>query len=67
MNKGKRIIALAGAIFLAVIYLAALILAFIDHPSAHNLFVGAIVSTVVVPVLLYLYMLLYKLSSKKDE
>lgn len=67
MKKGKRIIALAGAILLIVMYLAALVFAFIDHPAAHNLFIGSLVCTGVVPVLLYLYMLLYKLSNKNDE
>ena len=67
MKKGKRIIALAGAVLLIVMYIATLIFALIDHPVAHNLFVGSLVCTGVLPVLLYLYMLLYKLSNKNDE
>ena len=67
MKKGKRIIALTGAILLIVMYIATLIFALIDHPVAHNLFVGSLVCTGVLPVLLYLYMLLYKLSNKNDE
>ena len=47
MKKGKRIIALAGAILLIVMYLAALVFAFIDHPAAHNLFIGSLVSYLV--------------------
>ena len=43
MKKGKRIIALAGAILLIVMYLATLVFAFIDHPAAHNLFIGSLV------------------------
>lgn len=67
MKKGKRIIAGAGAILLILMYVATLIFALIDHPAAHNLFIGSLVCTSVVPVLLYAYMLLYKLSSKNDE
>ena len=67
MKKGKRIIAGAGAILLILMYVATLIFALIDHPAAHNLFIGSLVCTGVVPVLLYLYMLLYKLSNKNDE
>lgn len=67
MKKGKRIIAGAGAILLILMYVATLIFALIDHPAAHNLFIGSLVCTGVVPVLLYIYMLLYKLSNKNDE
>ena len=67
MKKGKRIIAGAGALLLIVMYVATLVFAFIDHPAAHNLFIGSLVCTGVVPVLLYTYILLYKLSSKNDE
>ena len=67
MKKGKRIIAGAGAILLILMYVATLIFALIAHPAAHNLFIGSLVCTGVVPVLLYAYMLLYKLSSKNDE
>lgn len=67
MKKTKRILAGAGAVLLILMYIATLIFALIDHPATHNLFIGSLVCTGVVPVLLYLYMLLYKLSSKNDE
>ena len=67
MKKTKRIIAGAGAVLLVVMYIATLIFALIDHPAAHNLFIGSLVCTGIVPVLLYVYMLLYRLSSKNDE
>lgn len=67
MKKGKRIIAGAGAVLLIIMYIATLIFALIDHPAAHNLFIGSLVCTGVVPVLLYAYMLLYKVCSKNDE
>jgi len=67
MKKTKRIIAGLGAALLILMYLATLIFALIDHPSTHNLFIGSLVCTGVVPVLLYVYMLLYKLSNKNDE
>ena len=67
MKKGKRIIAGAGAILLVLMYIAALIFALIDHPSAKNLFIGSLVCTGVVPVLLYGYMLFYKVMNKNEE
>ncbi len=67
MKKTKRMIAGFGAVLLVIMYLATLIFALIDHPAAYNLFIGSLVCTGVIPVLLYLYMLIYKLSNKNDE
>lgn len=67
MKKGKRIIAGAGAVLLVLMYIATLIFALIDHPATENLFIGSLVCTGVVPVLLYAYMLLYKVSKKNEE
>ena len=67
MKKGKRIIAGVGAIVLVLMYIATLIFALIDHPKTENLFIGSLVCTGVVPVLLYGYMLFYKVMNKKDE
>ena len=67
MKKTKRILAALGAALLIIMYLATLIFAFMDHPATHNLFIGSLICTGVVPVLLYVYILLYKLSSKNDE
>jgi len=67
MKKGKRIIAGAGAVLLVLMYIATLIFALIDHPATENLFIGSLICTGVVPVLLYGYMLLYKVISNKEE
>jgi len=67
MKKGKRLIAGIGAVLLVLMYVATLIFALIDHPATENLFIGSLICTGVVPVLLYVYMLLYKLSNKNDE
>ena len=67
MKKGKRIIAGIGAVLLALMYLATLIFALIDHPATGNLFIGSLICTGVVPVLLYSYMLIYKVISNKEE
>ena len=67
MKKGKRIIAGVGAILLVVMYVATLIFALIDHPKTENLFIGSLVCTGVVPVLLYSYILIYKVISNKEE
>lgn len=66
MKKGKRIIAGIGAVLLVLMYIATLVFALMDHPAARNLFIGSLVCTGVVPVLLYGYMLFYKVMSKKE-
>ena len=67
MKKGKRFIAGIGAVLLVLMYVATLIFALIDHPATENLFIGSLICTGVVPVLLYGYMLLYKVMSNKEE
>ena len=67
MKKGKRIIAGVGAILLVVMYVATLIFALIDHPKTESLFIGSLICTGVVPVLLYSYILIYKVISNKEE
>ena len=67
MKKGKRIIAGVGAVLLVLMYIATLIFALIDHPSTEQLFIGSLVCTGVVPVLLYGYMLFYKVMNKNEE
>jgi len=67
MKKGKRLIAGIGAVLLVLMYVATLIFALIDHPATENLFIGSLICTGVVPVLIYGYMLLYKVMSNKEE
>lgn len=59
-EKIKRTLALAGAILLAGLYLITLILAFVDPTEAKNWLKAAIVCTVIVPVFLYAYILVYR-------
>lgn len=61
MNKIKRILALAGAVFLACIYIATLVFALIDSPAASGFFRASVAATILVPVLLYGYILIARL------
>ena len=67
MKKTKRILALAGAILLILMYVLTFIFAMIDHPMAGNLFRGSLACSMIIPVLLYGYILVYRLASKNDE
>ena len=60
MKSSKRIFALIGIILLAVLYITTLVLAFIDPSPEKVYFKAGLFLCVVVPVLLYAYILVYK-------
>ena len=66
MKKMKQILALTGALLLFSMYAATLVLALIGSDRALTLLKAAIVCTVIVPVLLYAYILVYRVL-KKDS
>lgn len=66
-KKSKRILALTGAVLLAGLYLATLIFALIDSPWAYDMFRVCVGFTIVVPVLLYVYALVYRQQKHRRE
>lgn len=64
--KVKRILALAGAVILFAMYASTLIFALIDHSSTQGLLKASIACTIILPVLLYAYTLVYR-TVKKDK
>lgn len=67
MKKLKRTLALLLVIFLLSLYLLSFLGALTASPYSHGLFMASIYSTVVVPVLLYAYMLIYRVLKKDPE
>ena len=67
MKKGKRIFALIGAIALVLMYISTLVFALIDPSVSGGLLKASIACTVILPVLLYAYSLVYRLSKKNDD
>lgn len=65
MKKMKRILALVGAILLIGMYVCTLIFALIDSPAASGLFKASVAATILVPVLLYAYILVARLLDSK--
>lgn len=61
MNRLKRIFALAGAVILAGLYAATLIFALIDSPASPDLLKASIAATILIPVLLYAFILVARL------
>lgn len=64
MKKLKRILAILLAIFLVGLYITTLVMAIIDHSETQNILKASIFATVVIPVLIWAYTLIYKLLKK---
>ncbi|MCI8995439.1 MAG: hypothetical protein HFI30_07100 [Lachnospiraceae bacterium] len=60
-EKIKRILAFAGAILLATMYIGTLVFALIDSPWASDWLKASLSMTLVIPVLLYAYIFIYRL------
>lgn len=62
--KIRRILALIGAVFLFGMYAATLLFAFIDRSASQGLLKASIACTIILPVLLYAYSLVYRITRK---
>lgn len=67
MKKSTRILALVGAILLFLMYGCTLIFALIGTETANKMLNASIAATILVPVLIYGYTLLYRILNKKDK
>ena len=65
--KWKRPLAMAGVIFILAMYVIAIVSAFSKSPSANNWLMAAIFSTVVIPVILYAFQLVYRLLKPEEK
>ena len=65
--KLKRILALAAIIILVAMYLSTIVFALSDSPNADAMFKASIFCTVVIPILLYGYMMIYRFVIRKDD
>lgn len=65
IKRHKQIAAIIGIILLAALYLATFILALCRFDGASSLFMGALACTVVVPILIWIYIWLYGLLTRK--
>lgn len=66
MNK-KRIGAFLILGIILLLYAATIILALLDSPFAQNSLMAALFSTIVLPVIAYVYMMITKQIQKKDD
>lgn len=67
MKKIKRILALTGVVILVSLYLLTLISSFTATPYRAAFFQASVYATIIIPVLLYGYMLIYRVLKKDKE
>ena len=67
MAKLKKIFAVAGVVLLIGMYLLTFISAILATPNTHSLFLGSLAATIIVPIFLYAYTLIYKVVYKDRE
>lgn len=67
MNKGKRILALIGAIALAGLYLTTLVLALIGSSHTFDLLMTSIILSAVIPIMIWVYERLWYWFKKSRE
>lgn len=66
MKKSKRILALLIAVLLLCLYGSTLLLALANNPVSNSLLKASIAATILLPVLMYGYTLVYRLSHKEN-
>ena len=67
MKNAKRFLAILGAVLLLGLYLATLIFAMVDSPFAYTMFKICLYSTIMVPVLIYAMILVYRRLKEKNK
>ncbi len=63
----KKIIAIIGIVILCGLYIATLIAALFTSPQTPQLFKACVYATIVVPVMFYAYLLMYRVLKKKSD
>ena len=67
MRKHKRLFAGIGAILLLLLYVSTIIFAFMDSPLATKLLAISVAATILLPVIFYAVMLVYRIMNRNDN
>ncbi len=63
----KRIISIIAVVILAGLYIATMISAILTTPATKSLFIGSLTMTIIAPVVLWIFMALYRRAHKDDD
>lgn len=66
MKKIKRILAIGGVVILLGMYILTFISAMFATPNTHSLFFGSIAATIIIPIFIYAYTLIYRVVFRKN-
>ncbi len=66
-GKIKRILAALGAFLLFAMYALTLVFALVDHSAAKGLLKASIACTLILPVLLYAFTLVYRITNEDSD
>lgn len=67
MKKVKRVLAIIAVVFLVSLIGLNVYAAFTASPDSHALFQASLYSIVVIPVMIYAYILVYRLLKRNSE
>lgn len=67
MKQVKRVLALIGVVLLAIMYLATLVCALFDTSSSMVMFKASVICTILVPILIWGYTVIYRIAKGKNE
>lgn len=67
MKNIKRILAVIGVIILVGMYVCTLVFALIGSPASDDLLKASVAATILIPVLLYGFILISRLLKDKDD
>lgn len=71
MKKIKQVVAIAMCVLLVGMYVASFVAAIFAKPQAHGLFMASVGMTIMIPLLLYAYTIIYRVIHpevhKEDE
>ena len=67
MKKGKQLLALLGVIVLVGLYLSTIVCALFAGDNFMDMLMASVYATIIIPVLIWAYTLIYKLVKKKDD
>lgn len=67
MKRVKRIAAIVGIVLIASMYLISLLSAFFATKYSNGLFLASVFSTIVIPIMIWWFITIYKWVHRKDE
>ncbi len=67
MSKVKRIAAIVGLVLIVSMYIISFLSALFATEYSSGLFMASIFSTIVIPIMIYMFITVYKWVHKKDD